>query len=122
MLSLAPFGGGGWSVDATSVVAATLLPWASMSDAGGFLIPGSLMKVTTVMNTRITAAPTVQPISSRVLPWIWAPPGRPRAPADRARGVPGVRAPPRPPPPLEGNKNQNRAPSAPGNPPGPIRG
>ena len=43
-----------------------------MSDAGGFLIPGSLMKVTTVMNTSITAAPTVQPISSRVLPWIWA--------------------------------------------------
>ena len=43
-----------------------------MSDAGGFLIPGSLMKVTIVMNTRITAAPTVQPISSRVLPWIWA--------------------------------------------------
>ena len=38
----------------------------------GFLIPGSLMKVTTVMKTRITAAPTVQPISRRVLPWIWA--------------------------------------------------
>ena len=30
------------------------------------------MKVTAVMKTRITAAPTVQPISSRVLPWICA--------------------------------------------------
>src|SRR4051812_5548666 len=43
-----------------------------MSDRGGFLMPGSVMKVNTVMNTRITAAPTVQPISRRVLPWIWA--------------------------------------------------
>ena len=33
---------------------------------------GSLMNVTTVRTTRISAAPTVQPISSRVLPWIWA--------------------------------------------------
>ena len=30
------------------------------------------MKVTTVMNTSTTAAATVQPISSRVLPWICA--------------------------------------------------
>src|SRR3954451_838442 len=71
-LQEARLGGAGWSVEATSVVEATLLPCASMLDAGGFLIPGSLMKVTTVMKTRITAAPTVQPISSRVLPWIWA--------------------------------------------------
>ena len=30
------------------------------------------MNVKTVMKTRITAAPTVQPISSFVLPWICA--------------------------------------------------
>ena len=30
------------------------------------------MNVKTVMKTRITNAPTVQPISRRVLPWIWA--------------------------------------------------
>ena len=48
------------------------MPSASMSEAAGFLMSGSLMNVTAVMNTRITAAPTVQPISSRVLPWIWA--------------------------------------------------
>ena len=48
------------------------MPSASMVDAAGFLMSGSLMNVTAVMNTRITAAPTVQPISSRVLPWIWA--------------------------------------------------
>ena len=72
MFSVAPLGGGFWSVEAKKALAATRLPEASMSDAGGFLIPGSLMKVTTVMNTSTTAAPTVQPISSRVLPWIWA--------------------------------------------------
>ena len=44
----------------------------SMSDAAGFLIPGSITNVATVRNTRITAAPTVQPISRRVLPWICA--------------------------------------------------
>ena len=33
---------------------------------------GSLTNVTTVSITRISAAPTVQPISRRVLPWIWA--------------------------------------------------
>ena len=43
-----------------------------MSDAGGFLMSGSMMNVKTVMKIRITPAPTVQPISSRVLPWIWA--------------------------------------------------
>ena len=36
------------------------------------MIAGSLMKVKAVMKMRITAAPTVQPISSFVLPWIWA--------------------------------------------------
>ena len=66
------------------MVEATLAPLASMSDAGGFLIPGSLMNVTIVMNTRITAAPTVQPISSRVLPWIWAA-TRPRRALKRIR-------------------------------------
>ena len=48
------------------------MPFASMSDAAGFLIPGSITKVAMVRKTRITAAPTVQPISSFVLPWIWA--------------------------------------------------
>ena len=43
-----------------------------MSEAAGSLIPGSWMKVTAVMKTRITAAPIVHPISSRVLPWICA--------------------------------------------------
>ena len=79
-----PLGGFGWSVEAKSVVEATLAPLASMSEAGGFLIPGSLMKVTTVMKTRITAAPTVQPISSRVLPWICAA-TRPRRALKRKR-------------------------------------
>ena len=72
MLSESPRGGAGWSVEANIAAAATGLPWASMSDAAGSLIPGSLMNVTAVMNTRITAAPIVQPTSSRVLPWIWA--------------------------------------------------
>jgi hypothetical protein len=44
----------------------------SMSDLAGFLIPGNMMNVATVRKTRITAAPTVQPTSSRVLPWICA--------------------------------------------------
>ena len=65
-------GGAGRSVGANSTSPETGLPRASMSDAGGFLIEPSLMNVTTVRKTRITAAPTVQPISSRVLPWIWA--------------------------------------------------
>ena len=72
MRSESPFGGASWSVEANCALAATGLPCASMSDAAGSLIPGSMMKVTAVMNTRITAAPTVQPTSSRVLPWIWA--------------------------------------------------
>jgi hypothetical protein len=39
---------------------------------GGLMIPGSFTNVTTVRTTRISAAPTVQPISRRVFPWIWA--------------------------------------------------
>ena len=35
-------------------------------------MPGSTMNVKTVMNTTITKAPTVQPTSRRVLPWICA--------------------------------------------------
>ena len=35
-------------------------------------MPGSITNVAIVRKTRITAAPTVQPISSFVLPWIWA--------------------------------------------------
>ena len=36
------------------------------------MMPGSSTNVAMVRKTRITPAPTVQPISSRVLPWIWA--------------------------------------------------
>ena len=68
----APVGGAGWSVEAKATLDATRLPLASMSEAAGFLIPGSMMKVTAVMKMRITAAPTVQPTSRRVLPWICA--------------------------------------------------
>lgn len=39
---------------------------------GGFWIAESLTKVITASTTRITAAPAVQPISRRVLPWICA--------------------------------------------------
>ena len=68
----APSGGASWSVAANAAFDATGLPFSSMSDAAGFLIPGSITKVATVRKTRMTAAPTVQPISSRVLPWICA--------------------------------------------------
>ena len=68
----APSGGASWSVAAKAALAATGLPFSSMSDAAGFLIPGSITNVAIVRKTRITAAPTVQPISRRVLPWIWA--------------------------------------------------
>ena len=44
----------------------------STDDGFGSLIAGSLMNVKAVMKIRITAAPTVQPTSSFVLPWIWA--------------------------------------------------
>ena len=36
------------------------------------MMPGSFTNVTTVRTTRISAAAIVQPISRRVLPWIWA--------------------------------------------------
>ncbi len=39
---------------------------------GGLTMLGSLTKVTTVSTTRISAAATVQLISSRVLPCTWA--------------------------------------------------
>src|SRR6202020_2395217 len=39
---------------------------------GGLRMLPSLTKVTTVRITRTAAAPTVQPTSSAVLPWIWA--------------------------------------------------
>ena len=68
----APCGGASWSVAANAALAATGLPFSSMLDAAGFLIPGSITNVATVRKTRMTAAPTVQPISRRVLPWIWA--------------------------------------------------
>ena len=68
----APPGGAFWSVEANAAFAATGLPFSSMLDAAGFLIPGSITKVAIVRKTRITAAPTVQPISRRVLPWICA--------------------------------------------------
>ena len=41
-------------------------------ESGGLMIAGRWMKVTIVNATRISAAATVQPISSRVFPWIWA--------------------------------------------------
>ena len=72
MFIASPSGGASWSVEAKAALDATGLPFASMLDAAGFLIPGSITKVATVRKTRITAAPTVQPISSRVLPWICA--------------------------------------------------
>ena len=72
MFIASPLGGASWSVEAKAAFEATGLPLMSMSDAAGFLIPGSITNVATVRNTRITAAPTVQPISSRVLPWICA--------------------------------------------------
>ena len=68
-----PFGGAGWSVDAYSTFAAlTGLPSASICDAAGFLMSSSRTNVNTVRKIRIAAAPTVQPISSCVLPWICA--------------------------------------------------
>ncbi len=64
-VSFLPFGGVGalTEADSTSPLA---------SELGGLTMLGSLMNVTTVSTTRISAAATVQPISRRVLPWIWA--------------------------------------------------
>ena len=44
----------------------------SAEEFGGLRMPSSLTNVSVARTTRITAAPTVQPISSRVLPRIWA--------------------------------------------------
>ena len=65
IVSFLPFGGVGSvsEADRTS-------PFAL--EFGGLMMLGSLMNVTTVRTTRISAAATVQPISSRVLPWICA--------------------------------------------------
>jgi hypothetical protein len=65
MVIFLPFGGVGVlrEADSTSPLA---------SELGGLMMLGNLMKVTTVSTTRISAAATVQPISRRVLPWIWA--------------------------------------------------
>ena len=54
------------------VVIATGAPLASTTDGFGSLIAPSLRNVKKVMKMRITAAPTVQPTSSLVLPWICA--------------------------------------------------
>ena len=72
MFSALPFGG-----SLRSVLASTRPLWlASVSplalEFGGFWIEPSLAKVSTASATRITAAATVQPISKRVLPRIWA--------------------------------------------------
>src|SRR5436305_14335216 len=64
IVSFLPLGGVGSLVEADKIGVAL--------EFGGLMIPGSLTNVTTVSTTRITAATTVQPISSRVLPWIWA--------------------------------------------------
>ena len=50
----------------------SLTEFASGLEFGGFWIEDSLAKVSPARASRITAAPTVQPISRRVLPWIWA--------------------------------------------------
>ena len=64
IVTFLPFGGFGRLSDADSSPLALVF--------GGLMMLGSFTNVTTVMMTRITAAATVQPISSRVLPWIWA--------------------------------------------------
>ena len=64
MSSFLPFGGDGLETDALR-----FSPLAS--ELGALMMLGSLMNVTTVRISRITAAPDVQPISSLVLPWVW---------------------------------------------------
>ena len=61
IVSFLPLGGEGW-VRADSRNGAV--------EFGGLMMLGNLTNVTTVRITRIMAAPIVQPISSRVLPWI----------------------------------------------------
>ena len=63
MVRFLPLGGEGW-LRADSRKGAF--------EFGGLMMLGSLTNVTTVRMTRISAAPTVQPISRRVLPWICA--------------------------------------------------
>src|SRR6202035_2322793 len=65
IVSFLPLGGAGSLIDAERKVPEAV-------ELGGLRMLGSLMNVTTVSTTRISAAPTVHPISSRVLPWIWA--------------------------------------------------
>src|ERR1700678_4560044 len=64
MSSALPFGGGGLVSDALRFSPAA-------SEWGALMMLGSLMNVTTVRISRITAAPDVHPISSLVLPWVW---------------------------------------------------
>ena len=72
MFSDLPFGGSFWlGPEAKSVPpSASCSPLAP--EFGGLRIAGSLAKVKVARTTRISAAPTVQPISRRVLPRIWA--------------------------------------------------
>ena len=60
-----PLGGVGRVTDADSTSPLAL-------ESGGLMIAGRWTNVTTVSATRISAAATVQPISRRVFPWIWA--------------------------------------------------
>src|SRR4051795_7949818 len=60
-----------WSGDASSVPSASAT-CGEPSEGLGFLIAPSLLNVKAVMKMRMQAAPTVQPISSGVLPWICA--------------------------------------------------
>src|SRR5579884_3119141 len=65
IVSFLPLGGLGWVTEADRKFPVAV-------ELGGLMMLGSFTKVTTVNTTRIRAAPTVQPISRRVLPWIWA--------------------------------------------------
>src|ERR1700723_3725388 len=62
---LSPLGGFGSVVDADSTS-------PSASEFGALMMLGNFTNVTTVSTTRRNAAAAAQPISSRVLPWIWA--------------------------------------------------
>ena len=70
MVSFLPFGGVGSVVEAVSTPSASWRPSAPLF--GGSWIEPSFANVTAERTTRISAAPTVQEISRRVLPWIWA--------------------------------------------------
>src|ERR1700723_1699418 len=62
---LSPLGGFGSVVDADSTS-------PSASGCGALMMLGSFTTGTPVSTPKISPAATVQPISSRVLPWIWA--------------------------------------------------